>query len=497
MRSVAVSAVLFIFTCAAFSATIHVPGDYPQIQQAIVAAKGGDTILVDPGTYFETIDFLGKPVLVKSCKGAKVTIIDGSHGKSVVRFQSGEKPDSVLEGFTIRNGNNAFSSGGGISCWKFSSPTIRGNIILENSASFGGGISCLDHSSPAIQDNVVMGNKATADGGGISCGPDCAPKMGGNRIIGNKAGDEGGGIHCEHAFGVIVNNVIIDNAASYAGGGISLNAGSDLMMINNTLSGNSAFAGGGVFSSSGSTSALVNTILWADAGNQGQEIHIAGSKPPSTMVVSYSDVEGGKAKVFVAPPSQVVWGPVVIQEKPVFVDPLQHDFHLSWLSPCVNRGTNEDAPPEDPDGDPRPYMGTVDMGADEFAGLHALEADKFKIPPYSGGVIQFTLCGGPGSENREYILFASLSGTVPGTPLPGNLATLPLKWDAFSDLVIAFLNTPIFQNFTGTLDSQGKASAVLDTLGPVPVTSGLNLYFAFGLGKPWDFASNPIVVGIL
>ena len=48
---------------------------YPTIQSAINAATNGDTVLVQPGTYQETIDFLGKEITVESSGGASVTTI--------------------------------------------------------------------------------------------------------------------------------------------------------------------------------------------------------------------------------------------------------------------------------------------------------------------------------------------------------------------------------------------------------------------------------------
>jgi len=38
----------------------HVPGEYPTIQAGINDCSGGDTLLVQPGTYFESINFNGQ-----------------------------------------------------------------------------------------------------------------------------------------------------------------------------------------------------------------------------------------------------------------------------------------------------------------------------------------------------------------------------------------------------------------------------------------------------
>ena len=101
---------LFIFTF--LQATTHlVPDEFSSIQEAINAASASDTIIVSNGIYFENIDFLGKAIKVTSrylvdndslIIGS--TIIDAQEFGSVATFSSGENQESILQGFTLRNG---------------------------------------------------------------------------------------------------------------------------------------------------------------------------------------------------------------------------------------------------------------------------------------------------------------------------------------------------------------------------------------------------------
>ena len=49
--------------------------DHVSIQNAIDSASDGDLIMVGPGTYPESIDFLGKAVRVESLAGAAETFL--------------------------------------------------------------------------------------------------------------------------------------------------------------------------------------------------------------------------------------------------------------------------------------------------------------------------------------------------------------------------------------------------------------------------------------
>lgn len=57
---------LLLSSMPASAATILVPGDQATIQAGINAAATEDTILVAPGTYEETVDFLGKWITPRS-----------------------------------------------------------------------------------------------------------------------------------------------------------------------------------------------------------------------------------------------------------------------------------------------------------------------------------------------------------------------------------------------------------------------------------------------
>ena len=117
----------------ASAATYYVPDDYSTIQDAIYACIDGDVVIVRPGTYVEKIDFLGKAITVQSVSGPEATIIDCQNDGRGFYFGS-EGPDSVLSGFTIRNGY-ILGQGGGIRI-ENASPTITNCNIENNKARF-------------------------------------------------------------------------------------------------------------------------------------------------------------------------------------------------------------------------------------------------------------------------------------------------------------------------------------------------------------------------
>jgi hypothetical protein len=134
---------------------------------------------------------------------------------------------------------------------------------------------------------------------------------------------------------------------------------------------------------------------------------------------------------------------------------------------------------------------------------HALTSDISTLSAATGGRANFTLDAGTPHANRNYFILGSVSGTEPGTSLPGGSVTLPLNWDVFTDQVIYLANSPSLLNFHGVLDVYGKGSAKLSTFGPLaPSYVGVELNFAYLLYYPvvyypYDFVSNPVTIGIV
>ncbi|MBM3986217.1 MAG: beta-lactamase family protein, partial [Planctomycetes bacterium] len=148
------------------------------------------------------------------------------------------------------------------------------------------------------------------------------------------------------------------------------------------------------------------------------------------------------------------------------------------------------------------YVGPVVDALFDFAEAYppatSLVADAAELSAGAGGVLRLTLHGGTMNAGRAYVVLASLSGSQPGTPLPGGLATLALNWDLATEIVVANLGPPMFPGFLGTLGAQGLGRASFYTLGPLPAALvGHALTFAGALMGPWDFATNAVDIAIV
>ena len=199
------------------------------IQSAVYAAAEGDTVIVDNGTYYQGERIMvTNEIIVSSKNGADMTSVDGENSYGC--FELGT--NSVVDGFTITNGNDGV--GGGVMCWR------------------GG----------TVENCIIGGNYASSSGGGIwiregGTVRDCT-------ISGNESGNEAGGIKCFMGGAVLTNCVISDNWAYWSGGGVSISSDGGTVQ-NCTINRNSVDGnGGGVYCNSGTL--IVNSIISSNSG---------------------------------------------------------------------------------------------------------------------------------------------------------------------------------------------------------------------------------------
>ncbi len=140
MYKILISSAVFVAVAfmAASATIINVPDDYLTIQEGIDVSSDGDTVLVQPDTYVENINFNGHNIVLGSLflttgdtTYIAQTIIDGDLSGTAVIFASGEDSTAALKGFTLQNGIS-IEGGGGILCYN-SSPLIVCNTIRNNS----------------------------------------------------------------------------------------------------------------------------------------------------------------------------------------------------------------------------------------------------------------------------------------------------------------------------------------------------------------------------
>lgn len=317
---------VIIFSVDSFAVIHQVPADFLTIQSAINASLSGDTVVVDPGIYYENIHFNGKNIVVTShyyingdTSFINQTIINGSQPSdadtgSCVIFSLGEDSTAVLMGFTITGGTGSgwldahgagtYREGGGILI-DFSSPTIRNNKIVYNQATNSAGFS-------------------GAGGGGIRIS-DGNPHILNNLVAYNQ-GKYGPGIVLNWTGCVMRNNIICYNSGgqSFNGGGaIWSNTNSsthEKIIENNTIYGNQASVGTGGCLAWGGTLILRNNILWGNSSPDNSQVKVISGG----ATVTFCDVEGGYT------------GPGNLDLAPDFLDTLS--FILNAASPCIDAG---------------------------------------------------------------------------------------------------------------------------------------------------------------
>lgn len=262
---------------------------FPTINDALDFAIDGDTILVAPGTYHESINFQGKKLTIAATDASSRPVIFAGQSIPCVTFEHGENRSAVLDGFEL-SGAEVQGYGGGIRITN-ASPTVRNCVIDGNVAGSGAGIG-ISNGAPLISRCVVSGNHAIYSGGGIS-----------------GSGTSGA---------VLIDTVVVSNQASGAGGIFV----SGFQVANATISDNTSTDGE---MNTMLNSSVSNTIVWHNT-------------PPQTVlsasIAQYCDIQGGAA------------GVGNIDADPLFQNAAGGDWSLTDGSACVDAGSNLGHPGE-------------------------------------------------------------------------------------------------------------------------------------------------------
>jgi len=212
-----------VIICTASGDVIVVnPGE--SIRAAIDSAFYGDTVEVSAGTYHERITLKNGVAVIGA--GARVTIIDGDAGGSVVT-SNGCDANTVLEGFTITDGQAA--NGGGM---YNNSPTVTNCIMWGDSAGTSGDeIYNVNSTPPAISYSDIAGCGGSGTVWNVNLGNDLGGNIDADPLF---AGD----LHLKSEFGRVNTDPSMPIWLADTVTSPCIDAGDPNMNVGNELEGN-------------------------------------------------------------------------------------------------------------------------------------------------------------------------------------------------------------------------------------------------------------------
>lgn len=429
----------------------------PDLQDVITDAGDGDIIHVARGVYgpinsgnktLAIIAVVPGETVIKGTWNGSTSSPSGTRAATLGSAAPGGstfQTNTVLHGFTIRNGCANSGSPSDIGSWGGGvlGGTLVNCVVTNNFATCGGGAA-----GSAIYDSEITGNTATY-GGGLS---DC--RVSGSNIHGNYASKNGGGAHnsyllvcdvhgnsaqhqgggcayyVESGWPTPANNVSVHSCRVFnnttvsqsdrktdCGGGIARGT-----VYNSLIYGNSAGWGGGVFSAAlynctvaGNTAAhsgggishdsdyythIVNSIIWGNQqASSGAEMFgfDAGSYCSHTLINDkyYESYVPVGAKV------------TATYNDPGFVDAANQNYHLATNSPLIGLGTFDDW---DTSGN---YQTPLPVGVAEYGDLDgdlrttfANGGEQINLGAYENGIAGLIRLDGnyPDTEEDDILL---------------------------------------------------------------------------------------------
>lgn len=299
---------ILLLPLPAFGDTITVPGDAPDIAQAVALAGPGDTVLVGPGDHLisTAVSFEGKTLSLRSEMGpASTTLLrdgppDDEERGSLIILEAGEAAGTLIEGFTLRYGRGSRwglsseqAGGGALLLRGGSQAEVRHCVFLDNSGSHGGAIFCTEGSSITVLDCLFERNRCTnfggaillkavgdssrvercefrrnlaASGGALFCLSGSSPTIVDSLLVSNQAYSVGGGLCCLIDSSPRIERCRFLGNLAFGAGAVSFETATDSPRIENSVfAGNLAQVAGGVQSRGGASPLFLHATITLNA----------------------------------------------------------------------------------------------------------------------------------------------------------------------------------------------------------------------------------------
>ena len=344
---------------------------FTNIMEAILQADPNMTIMVDRGTYRESLS-VATPLTLRSLYGAAETIIDGDSSRCCLWISD----NASVDGFTFAHGYAATNAGGvNMTGGSIRNCVIRDNTSLESAGganiTYGGRLnnSLVCHNSGLLGglltyyggqcgDCLFISNTASAAGGGV--GMFFGGAISNCVIQANTAAKECGGLLMGNfiSFSTSAKNCLITDNVAPTSAAVEVMAGG--VLENCTIAGNHGLTNG-AFLCAG-LGLIYNTIIYGNTPeNCAFESELAIMMKNCCTLPAVE--EGDQRRII----NQIA-------ADPKFRHAAAGDYRLCADSPCRDAGTNMDwmSGAVDLEGNARIINGIVDIGAYELLLPHEM-----------------------------------------------------------------------------------------------------------------------------